>query len=73
MRHRGLGFVWLDSNLDEDCGRQQAAWLQNTLREFDRDPRIRGVLVFTHPPPYTNGSGREGDHYGTHWSDYGWS
>lgn len=62
-RHRSLGLVWLDSNLRGRRARGQERWLADTLAAFDCDPRIRGVLVFTHHPPFTNGVGRDPDDY----------
>jgi len=62
-RQRGLGLVWLDSNLEGSDAEQQARWFEALLTEFDRDTEIRGVLVFTHHPAYTNGHGREPDAY----------
>jgi hypothetical protein len=63
VRHRGLGLLLLDSNLDGDAARAQTRWLDDELQAFERDPTIRGVLVFTHHPPFTNGRNRAGDRY----------
>jgi 3',5'-cyclic AMP phosphodiesterase CpdA len=60
-RQRGLGLVWLDSNLEGSLAEQQARWFEASLTEFDLDTSVRGVLVFTHHPAYTNGHGREPD------------
>ena len=52
-----LGLVFLDSNERELGGQawaEQAAWLGETLARFDADPRVAGVVVFSHHPPYTN-------------------
>jgi len=62
-RQQGLGLIWLDSNLEGPLAEQQARWFEATLGEFKREPEIRGVLVFTHHPAYTNGHGREADSY----------
>lgn len=62
-RYRGLGLIWLDSNLRGRRARGQERWLADTLAAFDCDARIRGVLVFTHHPPFTEGVGREPDDY----------
>jgi hypothetical protein len=62
-RHQSLGLIWLDSNLRGRRARGQERWLLDTLAAFDCDPRIRGVLVFTHHPPFTRGVGRDPDSY----------
>lgn len=62
-RHLGLGLVWLNSNLEGALGRRQAAWFEAVLDVFERDPGVRGVLVFTHHPVYTNGKKRHGEPY----------
>ncbi|HZH75963.1 MAG TPA: metallophosphoesterase, partial [Archangium sp.] len=52
-----LGLVFLDSNFDElsDAQRRvQLAWLDETLRAFEADGSIRGVLLLGHHPPFTN-------------------
>jgi Icc-related predicted phosphoesterase len=56
-RHGQLGLVWLDSNkseLKKEAWNTQQQWFERTLRSMDADPKVRGVLVFTHHPPYTN-------------------
>jgi len=63
MRHRGLGLVWLDSNLTGAAARAQASWFSRMLAAFEGDPFTRGVIAFTHHPPYTNGKQRSGDDY----------
>lgn len=63
MRHRRLGLVWLNSNLEGASGREQAVWFEGALAAFEREPGVAGVLVFTHHPPYTNGEQRHGDGY----------
>jgi 3',5'-cyclic AMP phosphodiesterase CpdA len=62
-RHGRLGLIWLDSNLDDASGREQAAWFARALSTFENDPSVHGVLVFTHHPPFTNGKQRSGDAY----------
>ena len=61
LRHGSLGLVLTDSNLRGEAGDEQARWFAAALAGFERDPGVRGVLVFTHHPPFTNGEGREGD------------
>jgi Calcineurin-like phosphoesterase len=60
-QHRGLGFIWLNSNLVGAAAREQAQWFGARLDAFDRDSSIRAVLVFSHHPPYTNGKHRYGE------------
>jgi 3',5'-cyclic AMP phosphodiesterase CpdA len=61
--HRGLGLIWLDSNLRGRRGREQARWYQDTLAAFECSPSTRAVLVFTHHPPFTNGKGKHPESY----------
>jgi 3',5'-cyclic AMP phosphodiesterase CpdA len=63
LRHGRLGLIWLDSNLDDASGREQAVWFARALVAFESDPGVHGVLVFTHHPPFTNGKQRSGDAY----------
>jgi hypothetical protein len=52
-----LGLVFLDSNermLGPAAWTEQAGWFVETLRAFDADVSIAGVLAFSHHPPYTN-------------------
>lgn len=65
MRRGQLAFVWLDSNLKDARGRAQADWFARVLSVFENDPAVRGVLVFTHHPAFTNGKQRSGDAYVT--------
>jgi 3',5'-cyclic AMP phosphodiesterase CpdA len=62
-QQQGLGLVWLDSNLNGPDAEEQTRWFEAVLGKFERDTSIRGVLVFTHHPAYTNGHGREADAY----------
>ncbi len=56
-RYGSLGLLFLDSN-EHELGRvawkEQEAWLTSALASFDEDTSVRGVLVFSHHPPYTN-------------------
>ena len=63
LRHRGLGLVFLNSNLEGSLGREQTAWFERRLLEFELDDTVRAVVVFTHHPPFTNGVDREGSPY----------
>jgi hypothetical protein len=52
-----LGLLFLDSNdgaLGPGAWAEQAAWLGATVARLDAQPGTRGVLVFSHHPPYTN-------------------
>jgi hypothetical protein len=56
-RWGSLGLVFLDSNegaLGPGAWAEEAAWLEKTLAQLDAQPAARGVLVFSHHPPYTN-------------------
>lgn len=52
-----VAVVLVDSNVDE-LGRAawaaQRAWLEGELARLDAAPEVRGVLVLTHHPPFTN-------------------
>jgi 3',5'-cyclic AMP phosphodiesterase CpdA len=61
LRHGDLGLVLADSNLTGDAGDEQARWFEAEVDGFERDPSVRGVLVFTHHPPFTNGECRASD------------
>ena len=53
-----LALVFLDSNagaLSERWDRQKQ-WYETTLKQFEDDPAIRGVVVFLHHAPFTNSS-----------------
>lgn len=63
MRHGRLGLIWMDSNLADARGREQADWFARVLAAFEGDLDVRGVLVFTHHPPFTNGKQRSGEAY----------
>ncbi|MBI2392981.1 MAG: metallophosphoesterase [Deltaproteobacteria bacterium] len=54
-----LLIVLLDTNrlrLSRTAWAAQGAWLSEMLSSADADPEVRGVLVLTHHPPYTNSS-----------------
>ena len=52
-----IAFIGIDSNLDmldvSEARGQQSRFVE-ALEKFDKDPAIRGVIVFSHHPPYTN-------------------
>lgn len=61
LRLGGLGLVLTDSNLEGREAAEQARWFAAELTAFERDPSVRGVLVFSHHPPFTNGEHRQDD------------
>lgn len=63
MKFGELGLVWLDSNLQGAAGSRQSDWLERTLSAFDQDEEVRGVVLFSHHPAYTNGKRRLGHPY----------
>jgi len=60
--YRELGLIWLNTNLRGQQRKQQTTWFEHAMARFETQ-RLRGVLVFTHHPPYTNGEGRSGHPY----------
>ncbi len=64
LKIMGAVFLILDSNddeLEEYQKNAQIRWCEQTLAEAQSDPNIKIALLFTHHPPYTNGS-YHGDH-----------
>ena len=56
-RYGPLAIVALDSNvrfLPRSRWEEQREWFAGQLRSADADPGVRGLLVLTHHPPYTN-------------------
>ncbi|HKV75310.1 MAG TPA: metallophosphoesterase [Gemmatimonadales bacterium] len=59
-----LGLVVLDANSGELTRAEWAAqrtWFDSTLQRFEHDSAIAGVLVFSHQPPFTNGTATSDD------------
>jgi Icc-related predicted phosphoesterase len=55
--YENLGLIWLNSNRRALTGRdweKQNSWYAKTLNEYEKTPHIRGVIVFSHHPPFTN-------------------
>jgi hypothetical protein len=53
----GLALVFVDSNEDQlppGIRQGQREWYVKTIRAYDADPTIDGILVFLHHPPYSN-------------------
>lgn len=49
--------IFLDSNygaMGEKKWDNQLDWFRNTLSKADRDPSVKGILVFLHHPPFSN-------------------
>lgn len=63
MKFGELGLIWLDSNLRGRAGARQGEWLERALAAFDQNAEVRGVVLFSHHPAYTNGMRRFGDRY----------
>jgi len=61
--HRGLALLFLDSNLEGGAAQEQTHWFEVTLEALERNAEVRGALVFTHHPPFTNGLHRTDDVY----------
>jgi hypothetical protein len=63
-RQADLGLVFVDSNADamgREAWETQLEWLRGTLGGLERDPSIRGVLLFAHHPPFTRSVVVSGD------------
>ena len=57
LRREGLALVLLDDNrkhLGGTAFAEEMTWYRERLAGADADPTVRGVLVFTHHPPWTN-------------------
>jgi hypothetical protein len=65
MRFHELGLIWLDSNVTGDAASRQTAWFGEALKALDDAGEVRGILVFTHHPAYTNGKHRHPEPYVT--------
>jgi 3',5'-cyclic AMP phosphodiesterase CpdA len=56
-RYGPLSLIILNSNLSElsvDIQKQQRDWYQQKIKNIEADGTLKGFLVFTHHPPYTN-------------------
>ena len=52
-----LGLVWLNSNHAEmsiSMWKNQLTWFKSVMDNWSSKESIKGILVFTHHPPYTN-------------------
>jgi Icc-related predicted phosphoesterase len=52
-----LAFIFLDSNekkMSTSRWIEQQIWLSEMLETYDKDPQIKGIVVFAHHPPFTN-------------------
>jgi hypothetical protein len=59
-----LALVVLDANSGELTRAEwemQRVWFGETLERYQQDTSISGILVFTHQPPYTNGTATSDD------------
>jgi hypothetical protein len=62
-RFRGLGLIWLDTNLSGRKAKRQADWFGESVDALERDAEVRGIVVFTHHPPHTDAIQRRGSRY----------
>jgi Icc-related predicted phosphoesterase len=56
-RYGNLGFIFLNSNeqdLPSNEWNKQLEWFNKVLEDYESDSSIKGIMVFTHHPPYTN-------------------
>jgi len=63
-KFRSLGLIFLDGNHDVLSPSQwsaQVRFFSDKIREFDADDTVRGIIIFTHQPPYTNSLVVSGD------------
>lgn len=52
-----IALIFLDSNnleYDEEQWIEQTKWFKNKLRKYDNVSSVKGIIVLTHHPPYTN-------------------
>ena len=56
-RYGPLALVWLDSNrsdMEYDDWLRQFGWYEKVLDRLEHDPSVRGVVILSHYPPFTN-------------------
>jgi hypothetical protein len=57
QRYGSLYLIFLDSNVS-NWNRQewygQVAWYEGEIKKAESDPSVKGTLVFSHHPPFTN-------------------
>ena len=57
VRSGPLLFVMLDTNFDElpkEYVENQDAWFRKTMKDAESEAAVKGVIVVSHHPPYTN-------------------
>lgn len=59
LKFNGIGFVLINSNseLSMDRIRKQKEWYKYQMKVYNQDENIKSIVVATHHPPYTNGTG----------------
>lgn len=59
FKFKNVAFILLNSNteLSEEMNERQKQWYSSELDRFDSDNEIKQIIVVTHQPPYTNGTG----------------
>ncbi|MFA7327717.1 MAG: metallophosphoesterase [Candidatus Kapaibacterium sp.] len=56
---KNIAFILLNSNTDifDEMSQRQNEWYNNELNRFDSDNEVKHIIVVTHQPPFTNGTG----------------
>ncbi len=59
FKFKKVGFILLNSNteLSERMNERQNRWYKQELASFDLDNEVNQIIVVTHQPPFTNGTG----------------
>ncbi len=59
FKFKNVGFILLNSNteLSEEMNESQMQWYINEIDRLDQDNEVQNIIVVTHQPPYTNGTG----------------
>lgn len=62
-KYGSLGLIWLDTNFSvrSNDWKNQKKWFEATLSEMNSDALLKGVIVFSHQPPFTNSTIVSGD------------
>lgn len=56
---KNIAFILLNSNTDisDEISQRQNEWYESELNRFDSDNEVKHIIVVTHQPPFTNGTG----------------
>jgi Icc-related predicted phosphoesterase len=59
FKFKNVGFILLNSNteLSEEVYERQKQWYKKEIDRLDQDNEIKHIIVVTHQPPFTNGTG----------------